>query len=483
MKNINRRSQQIILFLSVSLIALLTAAAADAQMMTNIGDTIFIKNNTVLQVNGSFSNTDNSGRKPYIYNDGILRVDSNFSAPKDMIYKGTDTFQASGTGAQNIAGLSFYNLMIANGGQKTITSNAYIRHLLIVTNGTLETGTDTIQLDSTASMTEDSVNAVFGNVKMKKYLAANSSYLFGNIGFDITTSAPIPGMTSIVRVTGGGATMYAHGASSVARFFDVTPQNDKRLNASIRFHYYGTELNGLSRGDLALYSSENKGTTWNYSGYTARTPGNNHIERNGVDSFSRWTLAGISMPLPVHLIEFTATPANNDVKLFWATASEENNDHFDIERSLNGHEWEKIGKIAGSGTSFEQHTYSFIDYNAIILGSDIIYYRLKQVDYNGARTFSPIRKVLFNSFSTDESIKVWYNSSEEQAYITFNADNGRPANLTAVNMQGKLIARQAMNINQGVNQFSLDLSTLPAGIYSITLSDNSGVWTKKIVKY
>ena len=483
MKNISIRRQKILLFVAFSLLALLVAAAADAQVMTNVGDTFYIKNNTVVEVKGGFTNTDNGSKKPYMYNDGILGVEGDWDAPADMIYLGTDTFMASGIGSQNIAGLSYYNLMVTNGGTKTMTSKSYIRHKLIISNGTLETYTDTVQLDSAASIIEDSANNAMGSVKMVKYLAKNTAYTFGNLGFDITTTSATPGMTSIVRVTGSGSIMHGLGASSVARFFDVTPQNDKNLKAQIRFHYYGTELNGITRPDLALYSSEDKGTTWKYSGFSARNPGSNDVENTGIDSFSRWTLAGNSTPLPVILMDFTANASNKDAKLFWQTASEINNDHFEIERSLNAHEWEKIGEEKGFGTTNEVHSYSMTDFNAGLLNSDVLYYRLKQVDYNGKSTYSDVRKVVFTSEASAENMKIWINNSEGQLFVSFQANTSRPATISIVDMQGKLIVKEGIVLKEGLNQFSSDVADLSKGIYSIILSDNSKVWTKKAVKY
>ncbi len=484
MKQSINRIQKMVLGTALGVLVLLLSHSADAQLVTNVGDTFYIKNNTTVFVNGGFNNKDNGSKKPYIYNDGILRVDSNWDAAADMIYLGSDTFMAYGIGPQRVAGLSYYNLMITNGGTKTMSRKSRIRNQLIVSNGTLESGTDTIHMDSVATLIEDSNNNVVGNIDMWKYLAKNTSYNFGSLGFDITTGAKVPGLTHICRVTGSGAVMHGgHGASSIARFFDITPANDKKLAAKVKFHYYGTELNGLGRPDLALWSSEDKGVTWKYAGYTTRNPGTNDLEKLGVDSFSRWTLAGISSPLPVTLMDFTVTAMKLDAKLFWQTASEQNNDHFEIERSLDANEWIKVGTEQGAGNSNSILTYTFMDYNAGLLNAPEVYYRLKQVDYNGKFTYSPIRKVVFTAEGSTENLKVWYNSSEGNAYINITANTSRPAVLTCIDMQGKLISQENVYIKEGTNMYSLNLSQLSKGVYSISLSDNTGVMAKKILKY
>jgi uncharacterized repeat protein (TIGR01451 family) len=101
-------------------------------------------------------------------------------------------------------------------------------------------------------------------------------------------------------------------------------------------------------------------------------------------------------PLPVVLVDFTAQAVQNrDALLTWHTASEKNNDHFDIERSFDGTTFAKVGQLAGHGTTNAASAYAFTDANVAAKATGPVYYRLRQVDLDGTSAFSPVRSVSF----------------------------------------------------------------------------------------
>jgi len=85
-------------------------------------------------------------------------------------------------------------------------------------------------------------------------------------------------------------------------------------------------------------------------------------------------------PLPIELLSFAAKQENSGVMLSWATATEENNDHFTIERSGDALTYKEVGQVDGAGTTALSHSYDFDDANP---SEGINYYRLKQTDYDG----------------------------------------------------------------------------------------------------
>ncbi|MBX7050135.1 MAG: VCBS repeat-containing protein, partial [Chitinophagales bacterium] len=89
--------------------------------------------------------------------------------------------------------------------------------------------------------------------------------------------------------------------------------------------------------------------------------------------------------LPIELTDFTGSQQGHAVKLEWTTASELNNDKFIIERSSNGDDFDAIGIVSGAGTTEIVHNYQFFDQAP---AGGINYYRLKQVDLDGAFTYS-----------------------------------------------------------------------------------------------
>lgn len=79
------------------------------------------------------------------------------------------------------------------------------------------------------------------------------------------------------------------------------------------------------------------------------------------------------------------------MRLAWATASEKNSAAFDVERSLDGFGFERLGTVTATGSSNTLRTYGFVD--AKLPGAARLYYRLKQVDGDGTFAYSPVRTV------------------------------------------------------------------------------------------
>jgi hypothetical protein len=94
--------------------------------------------------------------------------------------------------------------------------------------------------------------------------------------------------------------------------------------------------------------------------------------------------------LPVELLEFSGKNQGSSNLLHWTTASEENNKGFEIERSRNDRDFEHIGFIKGSGNTASERRYMFTDES---LGKGIHYYRLRQVDFDGAYEYSQVIQI------------------------------------------------------------------------------------------
>jgi len=121
----------------------------------------------------------------------------------------------------------------------------------------------------------------------------------------------------------------------------------------------------------------------------------NAILSNNFLAYSRPLLAktpDLPTPLPVTLVKFQGKSMEDGKNLLeWATTSETNNDHFEIERSQDAVAFETIGLRAGEGTTKNLVEYSYIDEKPF---DDIVYYRLKQVDYDGTTAFSRIIAIM-----------------------------------------------------------------------------------------
>lgn len=105
--------------------------------------------------------------------------------------------------------------------------------------------------------------------------------------------------------------------------------------------------------------------------------------------------------LPVSWLSFTAERTGDVALLNWETASEENNDYFSVERLNENGYYVSLGTVDGNGTTSLQNIYHFYDENPF---EGTNYYRIRQVDYNGNNTVSPVRTV---EFGPDESFNAY----------------------------------------------------------------------------
>lgn len=120
--------------------------------------------------------------------------------------------------------------------------------------------------------------------------------------------------------------------------------------------------------------------------------------------------------LPVELVRFEAIANDKTVELRWETASESNNDGFEVQRSLNGQNWVALDFIPGSGTTNETNRYSFVDG---LPQFSTNYYRLKQVDFDGRFEYSHIVSLKMHA---EEGIQVYPNPFSGEFQIDINSE-------------------------------------------------------------
>lgn len=177
---------------------------------------------------------------------------------------------------------------------------------------------------------------------------------------------------------------------------------------------------------------------------------------------------------PVEYTYFTAQQSEQQVELLWETALEINNDRFEIERSTDGEEFFPLGTVIGIGNSDVAQQYSFTDQNPVF-GRMI--YRLKQVDFDGAFTYSTTQEVLYTP-GIKVSMHVYPNPSVDVIQVSSDGDLSGSL-LKVLDQQGRLMLVQEMNL--GVNQVNIE--RLPAGMYFLELQSETLYFPgKKIMK-
>lgn len=204
-------------------------------------------------------------------------------------------------------------------------------------------------------------------------------------------------------------------------------------------------------------------------------PSSGTITVSGVSGFSPFSLASTNAlfnPLPIELLYFDARPNGKVVNLYWATATEKNNDYFSIERSHDGLKFEEILRIPGAGNSTERKDYSDVDTRPL---SGLSYYRLRQTDYNGETTVSQVVAVRMDGEGRD--VKVFPNPADDFFFVETGAD---PSSLRVrlLNHIGQTVPL-APQVQAGRLMFQT--SHLAAGVYYIELQQDNGVQSHKVM--
>ncbi|MFZ1517422.1 MAG: T9SS type A sorting domain-containing protein [Ignavibacteriaceae bacterium] len=193
----------------------------------------------------------------------------------------------------------------------------------------------------------------------------------------------------------------------------------------------------------------------------------------------------VEITIPVELLSFTSSVIDNDVILNWQTATETNNQGFQIERRKTqderSEEWNTLGFVNGKGTTTEPQSYSFVDEN---LTSGKYQYRLKQIDFDGTFEYSNTVEVEINS-PTKFSLKRNYpNPFNPSTSIQYSISSRQFVTLKVYDVLGKEVAtlvneeKPAGMYNVEFRMQNLDLSS---GIYFYQLKAGDYIETKKMI--
>lgn len=184
--------------------------------------------------------------------------------------------------------------------------------------------------------------------------------------------------------------------------------------------------------------------------------------------------------IPVEFISFTGRIVNGKTLLEWSTATETNNLGFEILRSLRSEpeKWTTVGFVNGKGTTSKTQYYSFIDDG--ITGK--LYYRLRQVDYNGAYNYSDIIEVNGVTINTLQLEQNYPNPFNPSTTINYMLGNDGFVNMKVYNSLGEEVAELVNEFQTGGSyQLTFNASDLPSGIYIYRLSSGGHTNIKKML--
>lgn len=190
---------------------------------------------------------------------------------------------------------------------------------------------------------------------------------------------------------------------------------------------------------------------------------------NGQAVYLAVNIRSVNAPLPIELTYFKGTAAKNSNQLIWQTATERNNKGFQIQRSGDAEIWQDLAFISGKGSTLTANNYEWVD-NAPLIADN--YYRLKQVDYDGSYTFSPIISIVG---IVKDKVTIYPNPTSSDLFYEYD-DLKAIKRIQLFDAVGKLI-HETTNIN---GNFSV--SHFPSGLYWLVMETNNGHIYERVIK-
>jgi hypothetical protein len=334
---------------------------------------------------------------------------------------GNSTVVFNGSGNQRITvDGRFHNLEVNSGGNVLLNNPISVANTLTLDAGHIDLSNQDLTITNSDPAAVQRTNGYIqatgaGRVIRSVQATGNYEFPIGDasnytpIEVQLTSSTLGASPTISANLTLGKQSSIVKESSYINRYWTVEPADLTNPTYNLVYQYLDSDLNDGGKEE-SLRPFKYNAT----DGVLVGMPDDidistNTITWNGLTSFSEIS-AGDEESLPVELVEFYGEVAYSGINLLWETASELNNDYFEVQRSVDGQHFEVIGKVNGNGTTQNSSNYSFTDVNPI--GGDA-YYRLRQVDYDGKYEFSKTISVKYDFVASGSEVKVYPNPLNE----------------------------------------------------------------------
>jgi hypothetical protein len=264
--------------------------------------------------------------------------------------------------------------------------------------------------------------------------------------------------------------------------------------------WHFTDMNGIQGGNYEVQvwpqdpTTPWSGAVWTISKddvfeYPSADPLHNDcgptttgLDRGPFNGFSDFGVVSSTIFVPIELLYLTATPIDNKfIKVDWATAKEENVDYFEVQRSLDGFNYQTIATQDAAGTSTVTQYYAYDDYN--VLPNVDYYYRIKTIDDDA--TFDHTHTVVA-SVKQDggyQAITLYPNPVGQGGFILdIKTLIDKPVQIKAFDAIGQLVYSRRVDVLKGVNSLTIDSDDWSSGTYFIHIMGTGFSEVKEMIK-
>lgn len=186
--------------------------------------------------------------------------------------------------------------------------------------------------------------------------------------------------------------------------------------------------------------------------------------------------------LPVEWLHFSVEAGPRDATLHWATAAEVNHRHFEVQRSIDGRSWEGVAMVRGQGSPAQGHSYQYRDRGAAGLGNKL-FYRLRQVDYDGGFSHSEVREAVFVP-SQSELITLGPVPVDARTYAQVHLVQAEVVSVRIMDLSGRQVDAWEIPLLAGYQTIELGerLRPLAKGQYLLILEGATLLAQQRFVK-
>jgi hypothetical protein len=488
------------LFTSLSLLSGLAlgpaVAQAQAQALTaTSGSTLTVTSGATLYVAGGVQNTSGStlANAGTVQLTGDLTNAGTLTSPGLLFFSGAQD-QTFTPGPATVASLTVGNTGPAGANRLLLPADLTITNLLTLSQGLVRTqGSATLLLPNGARVVGEATGQyVQGRLQVIRAAinASTGSVDFTN-GLVLNPNGQNLGAVTVTRTAGLQAPGVSYGQSlggtnkGIDRVWEVAAgqQPGAGTPASVTVSWVSDDDNGFNPATAAqLWRADQAGGPWATQGQPASASARSFTAN--VAQLGVLTLSNTSQPLPVTLVSFTAQRLGADGLLKWATASELNNAYFVLESSTDGTTFQRLGQLAGAGTSSQAHSYQYVDANLARYATGQVYYRLRQVDTDGTSTYSPVRTVQVPA-AEGLAVAAYPNPSANGQDVTLSlrTDQPGPAELLLTDVLGRPVGQQQLALPAGTTTMPLpESSRLATGVYLLRVRQGQQQQTLKLVR-
>lgn len=205
---------------------------------------------------------------------------------------------------------------------------------------------------------------------------------------------------------------------------------------------------------------------------------NGRIEFSGLRGFSQVLLTKDPNALPIRLASFEGRRVNDlEVELNWVTVFERDNLGFEIQKSLDGSQFEPIAFVDGAGNSTGERNYQYLDRDA----RQAAFYRLKQIDFDGTSTLS---ETIFMDEDTNKIFLKINNpvGRELKIFASRSLEIEENIQMRLVNTVGKVIFARRGTLSHLQTDLNQYLNAVPGGLYVLEFRTNRQTFVTKFLR-